>query len=60
MFDREAARSMKPIEILPQQMIPQFPPGWAEASGEDDQGIFAECSLDGVSFVWRWIFRDGL
>lgn len=42
-------------EMTLEQMIPQFPPIWAEVFGEDDYGIFAECSLDGVRFVWRWI-----
>jgi sulfatase modifying factor 1 len=46
---------MKQDETLLAQMIPQFPPVWAEVFGEDDYGIFAECSLDGVRFVWRWI-----
>ena len=36
-------------------MIAQFPPVWAEVFGEDDFGIFAECSVEGVRFVWRWI-----
>jgi len=36
-------------------MIPHFPPIWAEVFGEDDFGIFAECSVKDVPFVWRWI-----
>lgn len=36
-------------------MIPHFPPVWAEVFGEDDGGIFAECSVKEVRFVWRWI-----
>jgi formylglycine-generating enzyme required for sulfatase activity len=36
-------------------MIPHFPPVWAEVFGEDDFGIFAECLVKGVRFVWRWI-----
>ncbi|MFZ4763567.1 MAG: formylglycine-generating enzyme family protein [Roseimicrobium sp.] len=44
-------------------LIPHFPPVWAEVFGEDDCGIFAECSVKGVPFVWRWIcpgrFRMG-
>ena len=36
-------------------MIPHLPPDWAERFGEDEFGIFAEFSLKGVSFVWRWI-----
>jgi formylglycine-generating enzyme len=36
-------------------MIPHFPPVWAEVFGEDDCGIFAECSVKEVRFVWRWI-----
>ena len=38
-----------------QIIIPRFPPVWAEVFGEDRRGIFAECSVDGVSFVWRWV-----
>jgi formylglycine-generating enzyme len=37
------------------QIIPYFPPVWAEVFGEDDGGIFAECSVKDVRFVWRWI-----
>jgi formylglycine-generating enzyme len=44
-------------------LIPHFPPAWAEVFGEDDGGIFAECSVKEVRFVWRWIcpgkFRMG-
>ena len=44
-------------------IIPHFPPAWAEVFGEDDFGIFAECSVKDVRFVWRWItpgrFRMG-
>lgn len=36
-------------------LIPRFPPRWADVFGEDDSGIFAECELRGVRFVWRWI-----
>jgi formylglycine-generating enzyme len=36
-------------------MIPHSPPVWAEVFGEDDFGIFAECLVKGVRFVWRWI-----
>ncbi len=36
-------------------MIPHFPPVWAEVFGEDDCGIFAECSVKDVRFVWRWM-----
>ena len=39
----------------PPAMIPHFPPVWAEVFGEDDFGIFAECSVKDVRFVWRWI-----
>jgi len=35
--------------------FPAFPPLWAEVFGEDDHGIFAECSVQSVRFVWRWI-----
>jgi formylglycine-generating enzyme required for sulfatase activity len=35
--------------------FPAFPPRWAEVFGEDDFGIFAEFSVKGVCFVWRWI-----
>jgi formylglycine-generating enzyme len=35
---------------------PQFPPTWADVFGEDDHGIFAECWLGEVRFIWRWIF----
>jgi formylglycine-generating enzyme len=38
------------------QMIPHFPPIWAEVFGEDDCGIFAECSVKDLRFVWRWIY----
>jgi len=34
---------------------PIAPPLWASCFGEDDSGIFAECDIDGVAFVWRWI-----
>lgn len=40
---------------LPAQMIPCFPPSWADVFGEDDCGVFAECEVRGVRFVWRWI-----
>ncbi len=40
---------------LHNSMIPHFPPVWAEVFGEDDCGIFAECSVKEVRFVWRWI-----
>lgn len=36
-------------------LIPHLPPVWAEVFGEDDCGIFAECEVKGVRFVWRWI-----
>jgi sulfatase modifying factor 1 len=36
-------------------MIPHLPPVWADVFGEDDCGIFAECEVKGVRFVWRWI-----
>lgn len=36
-------------------MTPRLPPVWAEVFGEDDYGIFAECSVKEVRFVWRWI-----
>jgi formylglycine-generating enzyme required for sulfatase activity len=42
-----------PIPASP--IIPHFPPAWAEVFGEDDYGIFAECSVQDVRFVWRWI-----
>ena len=35
--------------------IPRFAPSWAEVFGEDDLGIFAECTIGGVRFPWRWI-----
>jgi formylglycine-generating enzyme required for sulfatase activity len=35
--------------------IPRFAPSWAEVFGEDDLGIFAECTIGGVMFPWRWI-----
>lgn len=41
--------------ISPSPFIPHFPPVWAEVFGEDDCGIFAECSVKEVRFVWRWI-----
>ena len=37
------------------QLIPLYPPAWAEVFGEDDAGIFAECVVLEVRFVWRWI-----
>ena len=37
------------------QLIPLYPPAWAEVFGEDDAGIFAECVVQGAPFVWRWI-----
>lgn len=37
------------------EIIPRFPPSWAEVFGEDDFGIFAEFPVKGVRFVWRWI-----
>jgi formylglycine-generating enzyme required for sulfatase activity len=40
---------------LPARMIPCFPPRWADVFGEDDCGVFAECEVRGVRFVWRWI-----
>jgi hypothetical protein len=36
-------------------MIPPFAPEWAEIFGEDEYGVFAEFSLTGVRFGWRWI-----
>ncbi len=42
-------------EIRAPALIPEFPPRWAEVFGEDDYGIFTECSHQGVTFVWRWI-----
>jgi len=36
-------------------MIPHLPPVWADVFGENDFGIFAECEVAGVRFVWRWI-----
>jgi len=36
-------------------VLPAFPPCWAEVFGEDEAGIFAECSLGEVRFAWRWI-----
>lgn len=45
------APSTTPSPIL----IPAFPPVWAEVYGEDEYGVFAEFSLKGVKFVWRWI-----
>jgi len=39
----------------PSQLIPHFPPVWVEVFGEDDCGIFAECSVKEVRFFWRWI-----
>lgn len=36
-------------------LSPQFPPRWAEVFGEDRRGIFAECTVTTVRFVWRWI-----
>jgi formylglycine-generating enzyme required for sulfatase activity len=35
--------------------IPRFAPSWAEVFGEDELGIFAECTIGGVVFPWRWI-----
>ena len=35
--------------------IPPFPPAWADVFGEDDFGVFAECTLNEATFVWRWI-----
>ena len=37
------------------EMIPSFPPRWAEIFGEDRRGIFAEFTLNKVKFAWRWI-----
>ena len=37
------------------ESFPEFAPEWADVFGEDDFGIFAECALGGVRFVWRWI-----
>ena len=34
---------------------PCFAPAWAEVFGEDDCGLFSECLVKGVRFVWRWI-----
>jgi formylglycine-generating enzyme required for sulfatase activity len=36
-------------------MLPAFCPVWAEVFGEDEAGVFAEFTLQGVRFVWRWI-----
>ena len=36
-------------------MIPPFAPDWAEIFGEDEFGVFAEFTLNGVRFAWRWI-----
>lgn len=38
-------------------LVPQFPPRWAEVFGEDRHGIFAEFRIRKVAFVWRWIPR---
>ena len=38
-----------------QPIIPLFPPAWADVFGEDDFGIFAECLVKDVRFVWRWM-----
>ncbi len=47
----------------PPAMIPHLPPVWADLFGEDDSGVYAECEVKGVRFVWRWIcpgrFRIG-
>lgn len=43
------------LTSLTSPAIPHFPPVWAEVFGEDDCGIFAECSVKDVRFVWRWI-----
>ena len=44
-------------------LMPYWPPEWADVFGEDDSGIFAECEVQGIGFVWRWIgpgkFRMG-
>ena len=44
-----------PLPISSSPIIPHFPPVWADVFGEDDAGIFAECSVKEVRFVWRWI-----
>ncbi len=36
-------------------MLPPLVPEWAEIFGEDRFGLFAEFTLHGVRFVWRWI-----
>ena len=41
--------------MMNSMIIPHFPPAWAEVFGEDDFGIFAECSVKDERFVWRWI-----
>ncbi len=52
-----------PIPVSTSSLIPHLPPVWAEMFGEDDCGLFAECAVGGVRFVWRWIcpgrFRMG-
>jgi sulfatase modifying factor 1 len=40
---------------LPTLMLPCFPPIWADVFGEDDWGVFAECEVRGVRFLWRWV-----
>jgi len=51
----EEIRMTNPDPQTHHPLIPYFPPVWAEVFGEDDCGIFAECSVKEVSFVWRWI-----
>lgn len=41
-----------------ERLIPQFPPNWATAFGEDDQGIFAK--LERFDFEFRWIMPQQL
>lgn len=36
-------------------LLPAFCPAWAEVFGEDEMGVFAEFTLRGVPFTWRWI-----
>jgi formylglycine-generating enzyme required for sulfatase activity len=48
-------RRMNNIGLELYEIIPHFPPVWAEVFGEDDCGIFAECSVQEARFVWRWI-----
>ena len=42
------------LPTLP-EIIPLFPPCWAEIFGADRYGIFAEFTFHKVKFAWRWI-----